>query len=455
MIDKKADVWYNEWKTSNIIAYTENKTEGGFYMNATEMIKQIKGGNYDDRFAKLYGTHKAAAQKTRYIEAINEFTALYGDREITLFSVPGRSEISGNHTDHNCGCVLAAALDLDIIAVASETDDGKISVKSKGFPMDEIDISVLSPDSYDDYSAAAIIAGICDGFAKRNFRYGSFVAYTTSDVLKGSGISSSAAFEVQICNILNHFYNDGVIPAPELAKISQYAENVFFGKPSGLMDQTACAVGGFVAIDFENPETPIIEKVDFSLEKAGYKLCIINTGGNHADLNEDYASIPQEMRLVASFFGKTHLRGVTYDRIIENLAELRCIAGDRAVMRAMHFIEENIRVTNQKKALRSGDVRTFLDGVLASGDSSFKQLQNVFTVKNVKEQGLSLALALCKHYLDGKGGAYRVHGGGFAGTVQAFVPADICDDFKKFMDNCFGENACAVLNIRSEGACKF
>ena len=220
------------------------------------------------------------------------------------------------------------------------------------------------------------------------------------------------------------------------------------------MDQTACAVGGFVAIDFENPEKPVIEKVDFSLEKAGYKLCIINTGGNHADLNEDYASIPAEMRLVASFFGKTHLRGVTYDQIIANLAELRRVAGDRAVMRAMHFTEENIRVKNQQKALQRGDIKAFLDGVLASGDSSFKQLQNVFTVKNVREQGLSLALALCKHYLDGKGGAYRVHGGGFAGTVQAFVPADICDGFKKFMDGCFGENACAVLNIRSEGACK-
>lgn len=423
-------------------------------MKATQTKSQIENGVLNDRLTALYGRERADAQKVRYAEAIGEFIDLYGDREITLFSVPGRSEISGNHTDHNCGCVLAAALDLDIIAVASPCDDGKISVKSKGFPKDEINISELSPESYEDYSAAAIIAGICDGFAKRNLSYGGFVAYTTSDVLKGSGISSSAAFEVQICNILNHFYNNGVIPAPELAKISQYAENVFFGKPSGLMDQTACAVGGFVAIDFENPEKPVIEKVDFSLEKAGYKLCIINTGGNHADLNEDYASIPAEMRLVASFFGKTHLRGVTYDQIIANLAELRRVAGDRAVMRAMHFTEENIRVKNQQKALQRGDIKAFLDGVLASGDSSFKQLQNVFTVKNVREQGLSLALALCKHYLDGKGGAYRVHGGGFAGTVQAFVPADICDGFKKFMDGCFGENACAVLNIRSEGACK-
>ena len=423
-------------------------------MKATQTKSQIENGVLNDRLTALYGRERADAQKVRYAEAIGEFIDLYGDREITLFSVPGRSEISGNHTDHNCGCVLAAALDLDIIAVASPCDDGKISVKSKGFPKDEINISELSPESYEDYSAAAIIAGICDGFAKRNLSYGGFVAYTTSDVLKGSGISSSAAFEVQICNILNHFYNNGVIPAPELAKISQYAENVFFGKPSGLMDQTACAVGGFVAIDFENPEKPVIEKVDFSLEKAGYKLCIINTGGNHADLNEDYASIPAEMRLVASFFGKTHLRGVTYDQIIANLAELRRVAGDRAVMRAMHFTEENIRVKNQQKALQRGDIKAFLDGVLASGDSSFKQLQNVFTVKNVREQGLSLALALCKHYLDGKGGAYRVHGGGFAGTVQAFVPADICDGFKIFMDDCFGENACAVLNIRSEGACK-
>ncbi len=421
-------------------------------MNAKNFVNEIKNGALDARLTQLYGVARVAEQKVRYAEAVEEFVNLYGDMDVSVFSVPGRSEISGNHTDHNYGCVLAAALDLDIIAIAAKTDDGIIRIKSKGFPEDVIDTKNLDPDAYENYGSAAIIAGICDGFAKRGFAYGGFTAYTTSDVLKGSGISSSAAFEVQVCNVMNNFYNDGKIDAPELAKISQYAENVFFGKPSGLMDQTACAVGGFVAIDFADPKSPVIEKLDFDLTKEGYCLCIVNTGGNHADLNDDYASVPAEMKAVAAKFGKEVLRGLTYDDILSKLPELRESVGDRALMRALHFVEENDRVAAQKAALKSGDVSAFLCGVLASGDSSFKQLQNVFTVKNVSEQGLSLALALCKHVLDGKGGAWRVHGGGFAGTVQAFVPVALKEEFRSVMDAAFGTGACAVLNIRAEGA---
>ena len=423
-------------------------------MKVTELIKNIAAGELDNRFAGLYGSDNVAAQRARYTEAAEEFKTLYGDLDVSLFSVPGRSEISGNHTDHNQGCVLAAALDLDIIAVASKTDDGIVRIKSKGFPEDVVDSSNLDPAAYENYGSASIIAGICDGFGKRGYAYGGFCAYTTSNVLKGSGISSSAAFEVQVCNVMNHFYNDGVIDAPTLAKVSQYAENTFFGKPCGLMDQTACAVGGFVAIDFADPTTPIIEKLDFSLSKAGYCLCIVNTGGNHADLNEDYASVPAEMKAVAKAFGAPVLRGLTYDDILSKLPALRETLGDRAIMRALHFIEENERVASQKAALKSGDLDGFFAGVLASGDSSFKQLQNVFTVKNVSEQGLSLALALCKHFLADKGGAWRVHGGGFAGTVQAFVPVQYKDEFKAYMDAAFGAGACAVLNIRPEGAIK-
>ncbi len=421
-------------------------------MNAKNFVNEIKNGALDARLTQLYGVARVAEQKVRYAEAVEEFVNLYGDMDVSVFSVPGRSEISGNHTDHNYGCVLAAALDLDIIAIAAKTDDGIIRIKSKGFPEDVIDTKNLDPDAYENYGSAAIIAGICDGFAKRGLAYGGFTAYTTSDVLKGSGISSSAAFEVQVCNVMNNFYNDGKIDAPELAKISQYAENVFFGKPSGLMDQTACAVGGFVAIDFADPKAPVIEKLDFDLTKEGYCLCIVNTGGNHADLNDDYASVPAEMKAVAAKFGKEVLRGLTYDDILSKLPELRESVGDRALMRALHFVEENDRVAAQKAALKSGDVSAFLCGVLASGDSSFKQLQNVFTVKNVSEQGLSLALALCKHVLDGKGGAWRVHGGGFAGTVQAFVPVALKEEFRSVMDAAFGTGACAVLNIRAEGA---
>ena len=421
-------------------------------MKASEFSALIKNGGFDTTLIHFYGSEKLAHEQNRYAEAVNEFITLYGDKDISVFSVPGRTEVSGNHTDHNYGCVLAAALDLDIIAIATKVDETVITVKSKGFPEDVVDITNLDPDAYGNYGSAAIIAGICDGFAKRGMKYGGFTAYTTSDVLKGSGISSSAAFEVQICNILNHFYNDGVVDAPELAKISQYAENVFFGKPCGLMDQTACAVGGFVAIDFADPTAPVIEKLDFDLGKAGYCLCIVNTGGNHADLNDDYASVPAEMKAVAACFGKPVLRGITYDEVLAKLPELRETVGDRAIMRALHFIEENERVAGQKKDLIDGNFEGFLGGVLASGDSSFKQLQNVFTVKNVSEQGLSLALALCKHLLLGKGGAWRVHGGGFAGTVQAFVPLALRDEFKKVMDGAFGENACSVLNIRPEGA---
>lgn len=421
-------------------------------MKSSDLAKLISEGKYDSTLIHFYGKEKLAHEQARYCEALNEFTSLYGDREVSVFSVPGRSEISGNHTDHNHGCVLAAALDLDIIAIAAATDDNKITVKSKGFPEDIVDITELSPEDYANYGSAAIIAGICDGFAKRGMKIGGFVAYTTSDVLKGSGISSSAAFEVQICNILNHFYNEGSIDAPTLAKISQYSENVFFGKPCGLMDQTACAVGGFVAIDFADPSAPIIEKLDFDLNAAGYCLCIVNTGGNHADLNDDYASVPAEMKSVAACFGMETLRGIKYEQILERIPELREKVGDRAIMRALHFVDENERVAAQKQSLISGDIHGFLSGVLASGDSSFKQLQNVFTVKNVSEQGLSLALTLCKHFLGDKGGAWRVHGGGFAGTVQAFVPLAMRDEFKCEMEKVFGINACSVLNIRPEGA---
>ena len=421
-------------------------------MKASLLLQKILAGGLDATLLHLYGADKLAHQQKRYGEAVSEFQTLFGDLDVSLFSVPGRTEVSGNHTDHNHGCVLAAALDLDIIAVAAKTDAATITVKSKGFPQDEVSLEKIAPEHYPPYGSAAIIAGICDGFLKKGLKIGGFTAYTTSDVLKGSGISSSAAFEVQICNLLNHFYNDGTVNAPELAKISQYAENVFFGKPCGLMDQTACAVGGFVAIDFENPAAPIIEKLNFDLEKAGYCLCIVNTGGNHADLNDDYASVPAEMKAVAAHFGKEVLRGITYDEILADLPALREAYGDRAVMRALHFAEENPRVLAQKAALLAGDAQSFLAGVLASGDSSFKQLQNVYTVKNIREQGLSLALALCKHLLDGKGGAWRVHGGGFAGTVQAFVPLALRDNFKSVMDGAFGENTCSVLNIRPEGA---
>ncbi|MBQ8249847.1 MAG: galactokinase [Clostridia bacterium] len=422
-------------------------------MNAKELIKAIESGKYTAIFTELYGEQSIKAQEARYIKTVNEFAELFGaEREISLFSVAGRSEISGNHTDHNYGKVLAASIDLDIIAAASPRDDMHINIKSEGFPIDEVDITDPHVDESLYYTSKSIISGMCSGFLKYGHEVGGYDAYTTSNVFKGSGLSSSAAFEDMVGLILNGFYNNGEVENAEIAKIAQYSENVFFGKPSGLMDQTACAVGGFVAIDFKNPADPIIEKLPFDLSGAGYNLCIVNTGGNHADLNEDYASVPADMKKVASYFGKPVLREVSTEEILKNIKALRKFAGDRALMRAIHYKNENERVTKQTAALKSGDLDAFFAGVTESGNSSFKYLQNVYTVKNVHEQGLSLALCLADMTLSGKRAAWRVHGGGFAGTIQAFVANEDVPAFKEALDNAFGEGATTVLKVRPYGA---
>ncbi|MBQ2709972.1 MAG: galactokinase [Clostridia bacterium] len=422
-------------------------------MNAVQLIAAIESGKYNGIFTELYGEENIKAQEARYIKVVNEFAKLFGgDREISLFSVAGRSEISGNHTDHNYGKVLAASINLDIIAAASPRDDLHINIKSEGFPIDEVDIADPTVDEALYYTSKSIISGMCSGFMKYGHKVGGYDAYTTSNVFKGSGLSSSAAFEDMVGLILNGFYNDGAVENAEIAKIAQYSENVFFGKPSGLMDQTACAVGVFVAIDFKNPKEPVIEKLPFDLTAAGYSLCIVNTGGNHADLNDDYASVPADMKKIASYFGKPVLREVGLDEILKNIKALREFAGDRAVMRAIHYKNENERVTAQTAALKSGDIDGFFAGVMASGNSSFKYLQNVYTVKNVEEQGLSLALCLAEIALAGKKAAYRVHGGGFAGTIQAFVANDDVPAFRAALDNAFGEGATTVLKVRPYGA---
>ena len=422
-------------------------------MNAKELKAKLEGGALQ-KHADLY--RDITAQTARYIKAIDRFTELFGEREdVCLFSVPGRSEISGNHTDHNRGCVLAGAIDRDIIAVAAKTDDGEIRLISEGYPEDRIRLSETSdPASQSDFTSAALIAGMVDGFRKRGLPVGGFVAYTTTEVLKGSGISSSAAFEVMVGNILNHLYGEGRTDNAEIARIAQYSENVWFGKPSGLMDQTACAVGGFVFIDFEDPAAPVIKPIPFSLSDAGYDLMIVNTGGNHADLNADYASIPAEMKAVAAYFGRDVLRGVTESELIANAPLLRRTAGDRALLRALHFVRENDRVLAQAAALEKGDLSAFLDGVNASGRSSFMYLQNVYTNANVTEQGLSLALAVTDGLLSGKGCAFRVHGGGFAGTIQAFVKRELSAGYTEVLDSVFGAGSVMRLSIRPRGAVK-
>jgi galactokinase len=405
------------------------------------------------RYAHLYGNIEE--QRTRFLSLIDSFISLFGDNEVKLLSVPGRSEISGNHTDHNRGCVLAGAIDRDVIALAAKNGTDKIRFFSVGYPAGEIDLCECDDaGNYEKYTTSSLIAGTVKGFRLGGYEVGGFDIAMTSDVLPGSGISSSAAFEVMIGNALNHLFNSGKIDNVEIAKIAQYAENEYFGKPCGLMDQMACAVGGFVFIDFEDPKDPTVTPIDFSLSEEGYALCIVNTGGNHADLNDDYASVPREMKDVAAELGRDVLRGISEKELIERIPSLRKSVGDRAVLRALHFIRENNRVLEARDALSEHKLADFFDIVNKSGASSFKYLQNVYTTVNVHEQGLSLALALADGYLAGEG-ASRVHGGGFAGTVQVFVRRERIGGLVSLMDSVFGEGSCMCLGVRPVGATCF
>ena len=418
-------------------------------MKASQFKEKINGGALSHH-AHLYTDTEA--QRERFLGLVDSFIALFGDSEAQLLSVPGRSEISGNHTDHNRGCVLAGAIDRDVIAIAAKNGTDCIRFFSVGYPAGEITLAACEDATcFEKYTTASLIAGTVNGFRLGGHEVGGFDIAMTSDVLPGSGISSSAAFEVMIGNALNHLFNGGSIDNVEIAKIAQYAENEYFGKPCGLMDQMACAVGGFVFIDFEDTKNPIVTPIDFSLTDEGYTLCIVNTGGNHADLNEDYASVPREMKDVARALGRDVLRGVSEEELVANIPSLRESLGDRAVLRALHFIRENKRVLNAKDALTEGRLCDFFAAVNASGASSFKYLQNVYTTVNVEEQGLSLALALADGYLAGEG-ASRVHGGGFAGTVQVFVKNERLDGLVALMDSIFGDGSCMCLRVRPVGA---
>ena len=409
--------------------------------------------NAKDVMDKIYANRSEASVKARYNAAFDEFENIYGEADqLSVFSVAGRSEICGNHTDHNYGKVLAASIDLDIIAIVKKTNDNVIRVKSAGFPEDIVSIEKLAPVFEDTGRSASLIRGVCDGFVKNGLAIGGFTAYTTSDILGGSGLSSSAAFEDMIGTILNHLYNNGSIDYIEISKISQYAENVHFGKPCGLMDQVACAAGGFVTIDFEDPKKPIAERIAFDLSAKGYSLCIVNTGGSHANLTDDYAAVPAEMKAVAKYFDKPVLRGLTETDIVKNTAALRKSCGDRAVLRALHFIRENKRVERMLTALADGNTAEFLAIIKESGNSSANLLQNYYSPKAPNEQGITLACAIASEIL-AEDGAWRVHGGGFAGTMQAFVPHAKMNDFREIMETVFGAGAVTELSVRPLGAC--
>ncbi len=409
-----------------------------------------------DTLRTLYGSDAAVieTQKERYTKLVDEFVATYGDKDLTVFSSPGRTEIGGNHTDHNFGRVLAGAVNLDNVAIAAPNGTDKVHILSSGYPQFEVDLSILTPNEKEYYTSVGLVRGICARMKELGFKIGGFDAVINSGVPKGSGLSSSASFEVLIGAIVSHLFNEGKLDAVLNAQIGQYAENVFFGKPCGLMDQTACSVGGLVTIDFADPSKPIVKKVDFDFTKTGYALVITDTGGNHADLNDEYASLPTDMKGVAAKLGKKVLRELSLEQILDAIPTLRSEGvSDRAILRAIHFEMDNARVAEQVADLEKGDFKAFLAKVIASGQSSFMYNQNVYPINNVAEQGLSVALALSQIVL-GSEGAWRVHGGGFAGTIQAFVPTNLIDKYVETLEHTFGKGKCHKLFIRPQGSIK-
>ena len=372
------------------------------------------------------------------------------NRNIYRFSAPGRTEIGGNHTDHQRGCVLAAAVDLETTAEVTLNDSRVIRVFSDGYAPVEVSLDELEMRPEEQNTTAALVRGIAAEFVRRGASVQGFDAQVHSTVLPGSGLSSSAAFEVLMGTILNHLFFDASLAPAEIARIGQYAENVYFGKPCGLMDQMASAVGGMVMIDFAYPACPVVERIDFDFAAAGHALCIIDTGADHAQLTGEYAAITEELKQVCAFFGKEVLRQISQTEFYEALPRLRGNVADRAILRAMHVYAENERVEQQAQALRVGDFDAFLELVKASGRSSWMYLQNITPAGAVEQQAVALTLALCDTLLQGYG-AYRVHGGGFAGTVQAFVPLELLDTFRSGIEAVLGQGSCHVLSVRADG----
>ena len=422
-------------------------------MKTTELKAGFQSGKYAELLKDIYIDESVLEyQKERYVKAIESFEELFGVKDVEIYSAPGRSEIGGNHTDHQCGRVLAASINLDAIAIVAKKESG-IVLKSEGYPMINVSLADLLPKKEEEGPSAGLIRGVAARLKEEGYEIGGFEAYVTSDVLNGAGMSSSAAFEVLIGNILSGLYNEGKISPVLIAQAGQYAENVFFGKPCGLMDQMASSVGNLIFIDFADVKNPVIKKVNVNFEDFNHSLCIVDTKGSHADLTDEYAAIPEEMKRVAAYFGKEILKQVDKNEFYTNIPEIRKVAGDRAVLRAMHWFEETDRVIDQVNALEEENFEEFKKLIKSSGDSSFKYLQNVYSVKNLSRQEMAVGLALSDVILKGKG-VSRVHGGGFAGTIQAFVPNDIVDIYKKNMEDIFGEDACHVLKIRKYGGMK-
>ncbi len=423
----------------------------------SSVLNLLAGDSLDESLGAVYccKSEAVAEPKKRIKDAINAYMAAFSadeSCEIAAFSAPGRTELGGNHTDHQRGCVLAAGVNMDMLAVAAKNGTDKILIRSEGYSQLEIDTRELEVCNGEKGSSAALVRGVAAQIKELGYVPAGFNAYICSNVPAGSGLSSSAAFEVLIGTILNYLFCHSDISAEKIAQIGQAAENKYFGKPCGLMDQMASAVGGIVEIDFKNSQSPAVSKIQFDFERADHALCIINSGADHADLTEEYAAITREMTAVAREFGKKVLREVDEGKFFTAIPQLRRALGDRAVLRAMHFFQENKRAQDEAKALKDNDFNKFLTLIRESGSSSQTKLQNSFSIKTPQHQAIPIAIATAERLLEGTG-AVRVHGGGFAGTIQAFVPVEMLDGFKAGMEALLGENMCHVLSIRPVGAC--
>ena len=418
--------------------------------NAIEKIRRLNDDAFEARLKTLYGEEQLAAQKERYAELIRRHEECFGETEkLFLVSAPGRTEIGGNHTDHNNGRVLAASVNLDALCAVSPRTDSAVRFNSQGYRPIQLSLDDLAPRDNEKGTTRSLIRGVAAGMKAAGYAIGGFDAAVTSTVASGSGLSSSAALEVMLTGVLDALYNQFDMPYVLRAQISQRAENEFFGKPSGLLDQMASAAGGLVTVDFRDNRKPDVRPLQYDFAAKGYALVVTATGGSHANLTDQYAAIPAEMKQVAAFFGQETLRGITAEQVTENLGALRKKVSDRALLRTFHFIREDERVPKQVEALEKDDLDRFLELITESGRSSFMYLQNVFA--DARDQSLSLALCIAEEQLNGKG-AWRIHGGGFAGTTLNFVPAEQVKSFVSIMENAFGKGCCHVLNIRPEGA---
>lgn len=419
----------------------------------TDTLKLLDSVQTRSLMKALYGETEAEHNVARYKDLVEKFVREFGDKEMKMFSSPGRTEISGNHTDHNHGKVLAGSINLDCVGIAAKNDSGKVNIVSETFNQKfSVDLDNLAP-SAKMAGTVDLVKGLLKGFQEKGFQIGGFDAYITSNVISAAGVSSSAAFEMLLCSMLNVFFNDNKMDVVAYAHVGKYAENQYWNKSSGLLDQMACAVGGLITIDFYDPQNPVVEQIPFDFGSKNHSLIIVNTGKGHADLSADYSSVPQEMKKVAEYFGKEVCAQVKEEEVIANLAKVREYAGDRSVMRALHFFEENKRVEAEVAALKEDRFEDFLSEITASGNSSWKWLQNCYTTADVQEQGISVALALTELFIAEKGrGACRIHGGGFAGVIMAMLPNDLVDEYVEYIEGALGQGNAYRMSIRPYGA---